>query len=254
VRSALAGLLVYFDSEPILARVWLIEALAAGSWALEHRERHVSALRALVIEQWVPLERVASPSPDSPPVVGVMAAVIGSIHAHLITRKPEPLIVLLGPLMGLVCAPYLNAHATAREVARGEELTRALLSEPYPPAQWPGLSGESVDVPDALRDPRSHRARLCLLYLAEHPGASNRQVGGGVGISSHAQISTLLTRLCGMGLLVKVPGGPGRANSWSLSEHGTRVAHAIEADASAEIRHLGIVVTHRDASRSWLTS
>src|SRR6185437_14861152 len=33
VRDALAALLVMFDREPRLARVWFVETLAAGSWA-----------------------------------------------------------------------------------------------------------------------------------------------------------------------------------------------------------------------------
>jgi AcrR family transcriptional regulator len=230
VRAALAELLVFFDSEPLLSRVWLIEALAAGAWAFEHRERSVAALRALVVANWASPERgeVASPSPDSPPVVGVMAAVIGVIHTHLITKKQEPLIVLLGPLMGIVTAAYLDADAAAREVKRGEELTRGLLSEPYPPRE-PARPAASAEVPAALRDPRARRARLCLLYLLAHPGASNREVGSGVGIASHTQISQLLARLDDMGLLVKVAGAPGRPNAWSLTERGAQVARGVEA-------------------------
>jgi AcrR family transcriptional regulator len=231
VRGGLAGLLVYFDSEPVLARVWLIESLAAASWAFEQRERYVAVLRALVISNWEPPGGHESlrPSPDSPPVVGVMAAVLGVIHTHLLTKQPDPFIVLLGPLMGIVTAAYLGPDATAREVKRGEELTRSLLAEPYPPPHWPAHPAVSVEIPDVLRDPRARRARLCLLYLLRDPGASNREVGSGVGISSHTQISQLLARLCGLGLLLKVEGGPGRPNAWSLSERGIQVAHAIEA-------------------------
>jgi hypothetical protein len=44
VRSALVSLLAFLDCEPLLARVWLIESLAAGAWALERRERDLAAL------------------------------------------------------------------------------------------------------------------------------------------------------------------------------------------------------------------
>jgi AcrR family transcriptional regulator len=229
VRAALTDLLVFFDSEPLLARVWLIEAVAAGSWAFERRERNVAVLRALIVDHWIPPDRLApaSPPPDSLPVVGVMAAVLGIIHTHLITRQPEPLIVLLGPLMGLVTAPYLDARASAREVARGKEITHTLLLAPYPPPRWP-LGGEGmVEIPDALRDPRAHRARRCLLHLAVYPGCSNREIADGVGISSHTQISTLLRRLCEMGLLSKRQGRSGQANAWALSEAGAQVASAV---------------------------
>src|SRR5271155_5183301 len=52
VRSALASLLGFLDSEPLLARVWLVESLAAGSRALERREHNLAALRALVVSSW----------------------------------------------------------------------------------------------------------------------------------------------------------------------------------------------------------
>lgn len=44
VREAFASLLVLFETRPGLARVWMIESIAAGPWALEHRERRVHQL------------------------------------------------------------------------------------------------------------------------------------------------------------------------------------------------------------------
>jgi AcrR family transcriptional regulator len=229
VLGALSGLLVLFDSEPVHARVWLIEAVAAGSWAFEQRERNVAVLRRLILEHRPPPREgsAEAPQPDSPSVVGVMAAVLGVIHTHLITRQPEPLIMLLGPLMGIVCGTSIDPHNTAREVKRGEERTRQLLSEPYLPPRPVAQGVLEVEIPAGLRDPRAHRARLCLRYLFAHPGASNSQVGAGVGVADHTQISKLLSRLYGLGLLEKSPGAPGRPNAWSLSEQGVLVAQAL---------------------------
>ncbi len=228
VRAALSSLLVYFDSEPLLARVWLIEALAAGSWAFEFRERSVAALRSLVVHHWTPPLDASTPSPDSPPVVGIMAAVIGVLHTHLLTARPEPLITLLGPLMGIVTSPYLGPAEAAREVRRGEDHARELLSSPYPPPCVPAHAAASVEVPSTLLDPRAHRARECLVYLLSDPGACNREIALSIGVSSHSQISALLARLSRDGLLVKVPGRPGHPNAWSLSVLGAQVARALD--------------------------
>src|SRR5580698_8129155 len=54
VRAALVELLSFFDAHPRLAQVWLVESLAAGSWALERRERHLAALTQSIIARWRP--------------------------------------------------------------------------------------------------------------------------------------------------------------------------------------------------------
>jgi AcrR family transcriptional regulator len=249
VREALAGLLVLFDSEPKLARVWFIESLAAASWAVEQRERYVAELRALVIGFWQPpggdapgASEAVAPQPDSPAVVGVMAAVLGVIHTHLLTRQPEPLISLLAPLVGIVMATYLPPAQAAREVRRAAERSRELLCAPYPPPHRPAHAALPAELPRPLRDPRAHRARSVLLYLLEHPGSSNRQIATGIGMASHTQASSLLRRLGAIGLLVKSQGGRGLANEWSLSESGARSAHAI-ADAQAGAQAGGVFGT-----------
>ncbi len=222
VREALVSLLALFDEEPRLARVWFVETLAAGSWALERRERHVAALTAMIVERW-PLPRHTQLNPLAAPAV--MQAILGLIHTHLLTRPEEPLVGMLAPLMGLITALYLRPRSAAAEIQCAEALSRSLLAERRPQAR----SGDSssVQIPGLLRDPRAHRARSCLLYLAEHPGASNRQIASAVSIARHDQISTLLARLARIGLLVKREGPPGHANAWSLSPHGLQVAHVV---------------------------
>lgn len=245
VFGALVALLMLFDSEPLLARAWLIESFTAGSWALELRERSIAALRGLIVERWNTMSHAEPqsgapdpPEPGSPPIVGTMAAVLGVIERHLVTQQPEWLIMLLGPLMGLVMGTYQDADKVAREIARGEQRANELLAAPYPPSRRGASRKLASELPEALRDPRAHRARLCLLYLLEHPGASNRQIGLGAGIASHTQASTLLRRLFAMGLLLKRPGAPGQANAWSLSKRGARAARMIAESQVDTLRDL----------------
>ncbi|MGH2878659.1 MAG: TetR family transcriptional regulator [Solirubrobacteraceae bacterium] len=226
VLATLEGLLVFFDSEPVRARVWMIEAVAAGSWAFERRERHLSHLRALIVSgrETLPGPDPANPDPanlpDSPANIGVLAGALAVIHTHLLAKNPEPLITLLGALMGIVTASYMDAEHTALQVSRGEARTHELLATAYPPKN----PAHPVEPPGLLLDPRSHRARACLQYLAEHPDASNREVADGVGIPGHTQISKLLARLAEMQLISKQPGGPGRPNKWRLTDRGAAVA------------------------------
>ena len=262
VRMALASLLALFDSEPELARVWLVESLAAGVWAHEHRERNLGVVRELVVSSWP-----VSAQWSSPPLAaeGVIASVLGIVHAHIVTERPEPLIELLGPLMGLVAGPYVSPRAAAREVKRGEELAREIRAGTHPlgmrggqPEQLPharadrpgtrvgdgssvrpgapaGAQGADVgpmrrvisEIPAMLENPMAHRARECLLFVADRPGVSNREVGEGIGVLHRSQVSKLLGYLLGEDLVVKRSAGAGRPNAWRLSARGEEVARAL---------------------------
>lgn len=222
VRVALASVLALLDDEPLLARMWLVETLAAGVWALERRERHIAALTSMIVERRVGAE---DPHPSSLVAVGAMESVLGILRTRLLSKSREPLLALLAPLMGLIVTIFLGAQAAAAEVERCEALTGGMLAERNARAQRG--RGAEVEIPEGLHDRRAHRARGCLLYLAEHQGASNRQVARAVGISRDDQISTMLARLARMGLLVKCQGPPGGPNAWSLSPYGLQVAQAL---------------------------
>jgi hypothetical protein len=89
-------------------------------------------------------------------------------------------------------------------------------------------------LPATLRDPRAHRARACLLYLLNHPGASNKDISRGIGIARHEQMSKLLTRLHGLDLISKEQGRPGYPNAWRLTRYGEQVTGALEAEQRAD--------------------
>jgi AcrR family transcriptional regulator len=232
VLGALASLLVFFDSEPALTRIWFVESMSAGSWALERREHIAGVLRSMIVEHWV--ARGDEP-PDPVIAAGVMASVVGLIQMKLVTQRSEPLIELLGPLMGLVTALYLGTQDRAREVQRGAKLTRDIQAGEISWALPPTASTQSEPTrPATLTNPTTRRLRDCLLYLAEqrrrevHP--SNREIGTAIGVSHKSQISTLLSQLQGEGLAVKHSVGPGSPNEWLLTPRGEEMARALAAE------------------------
>jgi hypothetical protein len=108
-------------------------------------------------------------------------------------------------------------------VRRGAELARALRPHGVDHgARAADLVGEAL--PGPLRNPRSVRARQCVVYIAAHPGASNRQIGDGIGLGHRGQLSKLLQVLNRHGLLAKTAGRPGHANSWRPTSRGQQVA------------------------------
>jgi AcrR family transcriptional regulator len=231
LRDALGGLLAFFDDEPLLARVWLIETLAAGSWALERRARHLAALTALITERWS-LPADAEVNPLAAPAA--VEAVLGIIQARLLTNTEEPLITLLGPLMGLISTVYLGRAAATVETERGRAHARQILTERE--SRTSHARPHEPEIPPALRNPRAHRARECLQHLDANPGSSNRQIANALGIVRQEQISKVLARLHALGLLIKCPAAPGGANAWTLTPYGTQTVHALQTNQQSRLR------------------
>ena len=233
VRAALASLMVFLDSEPLLARVWLVESLAAGAWALEYRRRSLLALRDLIVSSW-PAYEGWSP----PPLVaeGVIAAVLGIMHEHIVSEESGPLIELLGPLMGTVARHYMSQRAVEHEIERAGEFARKIRAGEHPgqlgsfaqrQSAWSGTA-----VPTTLSNPNAHRARRCLPFLAGHPDASNREIATGIGVVHQSQISKLLGDLHREGLVVKHAGGAGKRNAWRLTPRGQEIVRTLSAQGA----------------------
>ena len=223
VLAALAALLVSLDQEPLLARVCLLETLAGGPAVLRHRARELAALNPLV-----DVGRAQANTSREPPELTAeasVASVAGILHTRLVTGEAPPFIGLLGQLMGLVIAPYLDPHDVVREIERGEEVARVIAEERSP---GPATSRAGVRLPAVLRHPGAYRARACVVFLAANPGVSNKAVAAGIGVSSLGQVSELLKRLAGSGLLVKHSAGVGRPNAWWPTSLGEQVAQTLK--------------------------
>ena len=217
IRSALASLLVFMDEEPGLAKLCVVEALGASERVLEHRARVLDEL-ATVIDRG---RFVASGTNEPADVTaeGVVGAIFAVMHARVLDGGREPLADLLGPLMSMIVLPYLGARAA------GRELTRPALEIP---SDGRVTAPARTDPLEGLKMRLTYRTVRVLTVIAEHPGASNREIAEGSGIIDQGQISKLLTRLARLELVTNVGDGQekGASNAWHLTARGEQVERA----------------------------
>ena len=75
----------------------------------------------------------------------------------------------------------------------------------------------------------TYRTVRVLMAVADNPGGSNRRLADGAGIGDQGQISKLLRRLDGLGLIANTGAGfiRGAPNSWVLTAKGREVQGAL---------------------------
>lgn len=218
VRGGLAELLMFFDEEPALARLCLVEALGAGPRVLERRAELLEEVAAVVDRG-----RFATSAVREPPEV-VAEGVVGAVFAVLHTRALEQaeadrFTSLLGSLMNIVVLPYLGSRAASRELTR-----------PVPEPRNDGAQArtQSRDPMAGLSMRLTYRTVRVLVVIAEHPGASNREIAERSGVTDQGQISKLLARLARLELVENTGDGQekGGSNAWHLTSRGARVERA----------------------------
>lgn len=229
IRSGLTALLGFLEDEPGLGALLVVDALGAGPRALQRRARVLDALIETVDQG----RSKGRSGKESPPLAaeGVVGAVFSVIHARMLQRQgtaarsqngrgsrgtESSLSGLLNPLMSMIVMPYLGASASRHELDRPVPTIR----EPQPPRHNP------------LRDldmRLTYRTVRVLLAIAQHPGASNRQIGEHAGVHDQGQISKLLNRLHKLGLIQNTGEGhtKGAPNEWALTTKGQDVQHEI---------------------------
>jgi len=221
IRVGLAGILVFLDREPALARVCVVQSLQAGPQVLRRREEVLARLTAAVDEGRFEGTRGASCTPLT--AEGLVGAAFGILYARLQREEQQSLTSLLSELMGMIVLPYLGPAAARRELAR-----------PAPPAVSGKPSSTLADVANPLSGLGmrfTYRTALVLEGVRQHPGASNRLVAEHAGVLDPAQISRLLSRLQRVGLLLNTSGGhaKGEPNAWRLTSRGEQVTRSIRS-------------------------
>jgi AcrR family transcriptional regulator/DNA-binding MarR family transcriptional regulator len=219
VRSALGALLGFLEEEPALRTLVFVEALGAGPRVLARRAEVLEQV-AVAVDQGRVGVRVGR---ELPPLTaeGIVGAAFGVIYARLIQDTPEPgaLAGLSNALMATIVLPYRGHAAAARELARCAPAH----------AGTQGKGGKSVAPVGSLATPVDFRltvrTHMVLAAVAKRPGANNRQISDIAGVVDQGQISKLLARLEGLGLLRNAGGETrGIPNAWHLTSRGEEIA------------------------------
>jgi AcrR family transcriptional regulator len=222
VRAALGALLSFLDAEPACCRLVFVEALGAGPRVLARRAQILERV-AVAVDQGRTDLRVGR---ELPPLTaeGIVGAAFGVIYARLIQDEHEPLVGLLNALMATIVLPYRGHAVAARELARLMPETATGVSS--------ATGGKSVAPPDTQPTPINFRltvrTQMTLAAVSELTGRgmdpSNRQVADAAGVADQGQISKLLARLEGLGLLQNIGGRTqGASNAWQLTARGEEI-------------------------------
>jgi AcrR family transcriptional regulator/DNA-binding MarR family transcriptional regulator len=221
IRAGLTTLLEFLDYERGTGRLAIVETLGAGPRALERRQR-VLAQIITSIDQG----RTEGKHSDGPPPLtaeGVVGAVLSVLHARLLACLPPAtggprMGELVNPLMAIIVLPYLGAAAARRELQRA-----------VPKPSDMSRRSASADPLRELDMRLTYRTVRVLMAVAANPGSSNRAVADGSDITDQGQISKLLARLHGLGLVENTGAGStrGEPNAWRLTEKGKEVHRAI---------------------------
>jgi len=114
VHAALAGLLDFLAGSPAMTRMCTVEALNAGSPALERRDR--------VLERFADfLEPGYAQRPDPPPTVvseAISGGVFELIRAHAVERRIESLPQSLPEATVIALSPFVGSEQAERLAAR----------------------------------------------------------------------------------------------------------------------------------------
>jgi AcrR family transcriptional regulator/DNA-binding MarR family transcriptional regulator len=231
VRMGLWTILCFFDREPELARLCVVQSAFGGSDVLAWRLGVLARLTAIVDEGR--LERARASEVPHLAAEGTVGAVVAILNLRLLDGEDGSLRGLLGALMGLIVLPYLGSGVVLRE------RKRAVPVLPASPVSGPGRvyhAGEDPlkDIPMRL----TYRTARVLEAVAQHPGASNRTIGELADIPDQGQVSKLLARLQGLGLLTNTAGRDahtkGAANAWYLTGLGERIVQHLALNTDSD--------------------
>jgi AcrR family transcriptional regulator/DNA-binding MarR family transcriptional regulator len=221
VRAGLTALLEFLEGEPAVCSLLVVDALAAGPRVLEQRARVLDAVKGVVDRGRLQ----SGQRREVPPLTadGVVGAVFSVVHARVLERRGAPrLLDLRNPLMAMIVLPYLGQAAAAKElerpVARAKRTARPRGELPMPGDPLEGLSMRFT-----------YRTLRTLEVIGERPGASNREIADVAGVSDQGQMSKLLARLEGLGLIKnRSEAQPsGEPNAWRLTTRGQQVRQSI---------------------------
>src|ERR1700684_436406 len=192
LRASLVALLGFFEVEPGLARLCLVETLKGGHKALERRRAVAEALAAAIDEGRAEAKGADPPPLTAESLVGGAASVI---HTRLVDQGCGALLDLVNPLMSMIVLPYLGPAAARKELERPVPALHATPkgSNGHIPASSDPFRGLPIRV--------TFRTVRVLDTIAVQPDASNREIGQYADVADQGQMSKLLRRLEKAGLI-----------------------------------------------------
>jgi AcrR family transcriptional regulator len=222
VRAGLGALLGFFDEEPAVCSLLVVDALKAGPVVQKRRAEILKGLAIAVQEDG----SRADQRRELPPLTGegVVGAVLGVVHTRLSSGRPGRMSDFLNPLMAMIVLPYLGPAAAQREMDRPAAKVGA--SKRHSVGSSSSVS--SGDLFHELPMRLTYRTLRVLNAISEQPGASNRMIGDAAGASDQGQISKLLARLEKLELVANSGLGQayGDCNVWRLTALGEEVQQA----------------------------
>lgn len=214
MRAAVAGLLLRLEEDRPVARLWAIETVVAGG---EIRTRRTAVVREIaeVLHDGGRSAGCLKPLPTTAEFV--ICGALGMLAQHLVTEPDTPLTRLYGPIMSMIVQPYLGAEAACEEAASSPPTSERQANSRPTAKAW--NKGEFRVTTRTVR---------VLRAIASEPGASNQAIAKGAGIKDPGQISKLLRRLEGLGLVINLDEelAGGVTKSWYLTDRGAEFDHA----------------------------
>jgi AcrR family transcriptional regulator/DNA-binding MarR family transcriptional regulator len=259
VRGGLLVVLSFFDREPLLARVCVVQGLQGGPRVLAWREETLGRLAGILDEGRGSRSRECTELMAEGLVGAAFAIVYSRLSSTALAGRGEasrsrtqgaqrteyasdrgrrgvrPLVALLNELMSLIVLPYQGSAAARAEqqralprVSKAQRVTARGAKDAAVAVGQDPLRG----VPMRL----TYRTARVLEVVAEHPGASNRQVAEYADIADQGQVSKLLARLERLELMHNTGEGhaKGERNAWSLTGLGGQVARRLGASTDPQ--------------------
>jgi AcrR family transcriptional regulator len=215
IRAGVSAFICFLEDEPMLGRLLLVESLAGGRTVLDWRGRALAPAVAAVDAARADARGATTLSPLV--AEGAVGAVLSVLHTRLVAageaRPADGSLLALAPVLtSMIVRPYLGAAAARAEFERPAP------APTRPPSSLPLTAEPLGKLPLRL----TARTMAVLGAIAQHPGASNRRIGKLAGIEDQGQMSKLLQRLRGYGLIANDSPGPSRGapNAWTLTPRG----------------------------------
>lgn len=241
MRTGLWAILCLVDSDPVLARVCLMESQHAGAAIQRERERIIAKFVDAVDQGRLQDSNTATASRlTSEALVGAVSSVLVARLAQ--ARRDdcqgagEGVRGLLGELAGMIVLPYLGIAAARRQIKLAPPEAPPLVLKGAAPCGSEG-GDPLAELPIRLTYRTARVLRAVAGLTRSGSGASSREVADEAGISDQGQASRLLWRLHAHGLLVNEAIGNherGEANQWRLTSVGKRILQNIAAQATTD--------------------